>query len=301
MGMLRVSLFGTMRVTLDDSPEDLKLTQSISLLLAYLLLDRQRLHPREMLIGQFWGEYSQKQARNCLNTALWRLRSALRMGEGSYLDDYLITNEQGVGFNCHSAYWLDVAEFEEQVSRVVKQPEDSVMQEEIERLDQSLQLYQGELLEGVYTDWALRQREQKRLLYLKGLAYLLEYYKRQGAYDRSLDYGEKILAADPLREEIHREMMRLYLLTGQRALAVRQYEICRSSLSTELDVLPMEETQALYEQIAGERKLPAPLVRKDGLDKVLRELYQTHQSLAVANKRFNKAIRHLEEYLSFQK
>ncbi len=82
MGILRVSLFGTMRVARDRLQDELKLTQITGLLLAYLLLERHYLRSREMLIGRFWGEYSQKHAWKGLNTALWKLHSACRLCSG---------------------------------------------------------------------------------------------------------------------------------------------------------------------------------------------------------------------------
>ena len=48
-------------------------------------------------------------------------------------------------------------------------------------------------------------------MYLNTLACLMSL---RGEPERSLVYGERMLHLDPLREEIHREMMRLYLESG---------------------------------------------------------------------------------------
>jgi DNA-binding SARP family transcriptional activator len=106
-----------------------------------------------------------------------------------------------------------------------------------------------EVLEGFYDEWALRERERLRILYLKSQAHLLRYYSQHELYERALACGRKILDQEPLREEIHREMMRLYSKSGQRPLALRQYETCCQILETELDVPPMTETRTLHTQI----------------------------------------------------
>ena len=105
--------------------------------------------------------------------------------------------------------------------------------------------YTGDLLEGFYEDWAIRERERLRLLYLDSLATLLTHYSQAGAHDDALRCGQQILALDPLREDIHRELIRLHLQRSHRALALRQYEQCRAVLEEELGVEPMEETRAL--------------------------------------------------------
>lgn len=255
MGMLRVCLFGCVKVAYttehNTQPLDARLPRSLQALFAYLLLQRQRFHSRDTLAGLFWGDYSQERARNCLNTALWRLRRTLET-DGTSPGTYLITNYAGeVGFNLQSPHWLDVAAFEDQIHNTIARSPEDLAASDIAALESSLQLYTGDLLEGIFDDWALREREYLRYLYLRALSFLMGYYRQQGIYEQSIVCGQKILAMDPLREEIHRELMRLYQASGQRALAVRQYENCSQVLRAELGIAPMPETSALYELIAA--------------------------------------------------
>jgi DNA-binding SARP family transcriptional activator len=154
-----------------------------------------------------------------------------------------------IGFNQQSDYWLDVAVFEKKVSSVLAKPIQAMEAADTIALERSLELCEGELLEGFYDDWALRERERLRALYLKCLAHLMHYHKDQKAHEKSLNLGQRILNYDPLREEIHREMMRLFLEGGHRAMAIRQYQTCCQILEEELGIQPMEETQLLHEQV----------------------------------------------------
>jgi DNA-binding SARP family transcriptional activator len=248
MGVLRISLFGSYEVcNSDPTSVSVKLTRTIQSLLAYFLLEP-RLHSREALAGMFWKEFDTGRARNCLNTALWRLRQALEPGN-TPAGAYLLTNPYGdVGFNWESNHWLDVEIFEKSLKPAIQSPPGGSGWK-IQQIEEVLDLYSGDLLEGFYDDWVLQEREIYRRLYLNGLAYLMQAYRDQHRYEKSLACGQKLLYLEPLREEVHREMMRLFAENGQRSLALQQYETCRQVLKQELGISPMEETDRLYHQL----------------------------------------------------
>ncbi len=275
---LEVSLFGDVRVSFNQGAEEIRLTRTIQGLFSFLILHRSRLYSRDVLVNLFWGETAEDHARASLNTALWRLRNSLEP-KGTPHGTYLIINQLGeVGFNPISDFWLDVSEFEERLSKLLMLPIEHMVEEYEEEFERSLNLYRGDLLDGFYDDWALRERERLRFLYMNGLAYLMRYYERKHAYEKSLICGQRILALDPLREEIHRAMMRLYLNSDQRTLAMRQYEFCCKVLEEELNVSPMDETKVLYEQIFTHRTPRIAGVEppdRESLEKLLGHIEQT--------------------------
>lgn len=283
MTSLKIFLFGSFHLGQEGQPPSTKLTHGVQALFAYLLLQRNRCHPREALAGLFWGNQAEEKARKCLNTALWRLRSALEP-EDVAPGTYLTTTASGeIGFNRESRYWLDVAAFETQASHALARPATELEAAGIQELEQAVQLYTGDLLEGFYDDWALRERERLRHLYLSSLTCLMRYYRHHHLYESSLAYGRQVLQHDPLREEIHREMMRLYLESGQRSLAIQQYETCCEVLAQELGIPPMEETQALYHQILPHA--PRPIQKAD----------RGHASIIQQLQNLRRVIRQLDE------
>jgi len=131
---------------------------------------------------------------------------------------------------------------------------------------------------------------------LNTLAHLMRFYQQQRVYDKGLLYGQKILELDPLREEVQRDMMRLYVANGQRPLAIRQYQMCCNLLAEELGITPMEETQALYAQIADEQ-IPGPLGHASDPSDVaqtLQQLRSTSRNLERAQVQVQDAIRLIE-------
>ncbi|NMB91108.1 MAG: tetratricopeptide repeat protein, partial [Chloroflexi bacterium] len=65
----------------------------------------------------------------------------------------------------------------------------------------------------------------------------------------------RLLELEACHEEAHRQLMSLLALTGQRELALRQYERCRDALAATYDTAPQAETTALYRRI---RQAPNP-------------------------------------------
>jgi len=300
MSDLRVFLFGGVRMEYGDHPLELKAVRAIQPLVAYLVLHRHRTHSREKLADLFWGDdHDQDRARGCLRTALCRLRRALESG-GVAPETYLLTALAGeVGFNPESDYWLDVEAFEDQANEILARPVHAIEPHDAQKLENALQLYTGDLLEDFYDDWVLWERERLQRLYLNGLAHLMRYHKRLGAYKESIECAHQILACNPLREEIHREMMRLYLESGQRALAVRQYEVCREILASELQIPPMAETQALFARAVSDSVQPERRLANGEeltcVQRALQQICQSVSSLDTAQRQLQKAIQLIEQ------
>jgi DNA-binding SARP family transcriptional activator len=293
MGVLQVGLFGGVRATHTNWRTEIQLTRENQGLLAFLLLQRHRFHSREILADMFWGEHSQQKARGSLNTALWKLKKALEP-DGVPVGTYLKNSHAGeVGFNRDSQYWLDAEVFECGINKILVRPFESVQESQLGELHKVLGLYHGDLLEGLYSDWALRERERLRALYVKSLVYLLQYYGFHEVYEKAIAYGKQILELDPLREEIHRELMKLYLKNGQRALTVQQYEVCRLILDKELGIQPMEDTQRLYQQTlsgAHESGLLVTSRKEISIEQAFQQLREATRTIDQAKEQIQQAL-----------
>jgi DNA-binding SARP family transcriptional activator len=132
----------------------------------------------------------------------------------------------------------------------------------------------------------------------------MAYYRQQGAYAQSLACGQQIVQLEPLREEIHRELMRLYVASGERALAVRQYERCQAILAAELGIPPMEETQELYVQIAPRTNSQPSRSSAGGevttAQQALQQLGKALRACEMAREQVQQAIRRIERVTAGQ-
>lgn len=248
--MLKIDLFGIGQARYYDHPLASFPNQQCHHLLCYLLLNRQHIHHRDRLAAVFWGEYPTTASRKYLRNALWRLRNALQSA-GAPVEKYVLITEDSVSFSDSSPYSLDVEDFETTITQYQDIEGQHLTPEQAAHLEEAVDLYVGDLLEGVNEDWCLYDRERLRMLHLNALGKLLVFHELNGTYERGLGYGKQILALDPTREKVHRQIMRLYWLLDDHNEALAQYKTCVQVLREELGIPPMERTRVLYQQMVS--------------------------------------------------
>jgi DNA-binding SARP family transcriptional activator len=251
--MLYLYLFGHLSVASGEgamATAEVELAGRPGSLLAYLALARGRFFARSELLAALWPEQSEGATIRSLNTVLWRLRKALARPPLAQPEVVVCDRRGAIGLPHDAQLQLDVDEFSRLVTPALSRPLEQLGSEHVEQLRRGVTLYRNDILAGFTDDWALRARELHRRTLLNALGRLMQLSALAQDYARAIGYGQDILDRDALREDVHRELMRLFLLNGQRAMALHQFETCRASLRKELAIEPMRETQALYQRIA---------------------------------------------------
>ncbi|MEJ2557399.1 MAG: BTAD domain-containing putative transcriptional regulator [Anaerolineae bacterium] len=302
MGVLTIRLFGQLQVQQDDQVLDGWNSRKGQELLAYLLLHRERTHTRQALADLLWPESSTEQSMKYLRHTLWRLQTVL---------DHRIqvTDPESLGLNLKAGLWLDVLEFEQAYARVQGISGDDLDGQRAQIVQEALNLYRGDLLEGWYQDWCLFERERLQRMYLSLLEKQMAYCETHGKYELGLECGTCALRYDVAHERIHRRLMRLYYLAGDRTAALRQYERCVALLREELGVDPSERTVALYRQIRSGRLVghSQAIANRNGrtsqeappaLEEALHHLKQLQMTVAKVDRRLQEAIYAVESALN---
>jgi DNA-binding SARP family transcriptional activator len=223
-------------------------THHVAELLAFLVLHPSLNHSRLKLIDLLWPDCSEQQGRGRLNTAVWRLRVIFDTIHFAY-EDSLHTSRDYISFQPPSSMQADFDTFQ-YYARRANLAEEATSREDW--LRQALALYQGEFCEGLYADWCLLQRERLARLHLRTLGQLMHCYMQRDAHEEAVEIGQQILQVDPLREEVHRALMRCYYRLGHYTQAIQQFQTCSRLLQEELQLLPMPATTMLFSQIATE-------------------------------------------------
>ena len=249
MSLLRIEFLGDFRLFRGDVRLRGFPTATARALFSYLVLHRNRLHDRSVLAGTFWGDCSEADARRSLRTNLWRVRRTLADAAPG-AEHALVVHDHQIGFNSSADYWLDLEQFELHLAAAARAALRDVRCVELES---AVRLYRGHLLEGVYEEWCVVEQARLKTLYLQALETLMYAAAERGDLHAGLAHGERLVAHDPLRETIHRELMRLRFRLGERGAAIRQFQLCTSRLREELGVEPMRETIALHAAIVAER------------------------------------------------
>ena len=116
---------------------------------------------------------------------------------------------------------------------------------DLDDLRKAITAYHGPFLDGESDEWVLIERERLHCLYIRILIELMHQYACSGSFEDALDCGRLVLSNDALRETVQRAVMLLYVLNGQRAEAIHQFDRCYNLLRDECDVEPMPQTLRL--------------------------------------------------------
>jgi predicted ATPase/DNA-binding SARP family transcriptional activator len=233
-------------------------TQKTGTLLAYLAYHLQRSHPREELIELLWPGCDAEHGRNSLSKALSSLRQQLEP-PGVPRGDVIIADHASLRLNPGTVE-TDVAEFQAANKAAARVGSGT---EQARLLTRAAELYRGPFLSGRYDDWILAERGWLAERFFQALRRLLARLEEAADWDRALEYARRGIGADPLREEAHADLIRLFALAGQPAAALRQFQELERLLRHELGASPSRATRALARRIErlaaeGQRTLTLP-------------------------------------------
>lgn len=224
------------------------------LLLAYLALQPGHSAARVMLANLFWEDAPDPRAN--LRKTLSRLREIFsRHGA-----DPLIINTQSIALDT-TGLQIDALEIEH--LQTLATPES---------LQGLVTLLGGEFCEGIACDgeelsaWLEAERRRFSQIAEQARKSLAQHYIATGAVDAAIGISLARLADDALNEDVHRDLMQLYLHQDRIGAALKQYELCEVTLRDELGISPSAETQRVLASV--KRKAPQ---RTDGTE-LTREL-----------------------------
>lgn len=237
---LTVRLLGDFALAYHGEPVTTVKTPRLQSLFAYLLLDRQATHARRQLAFLLWPDSAEGQALTNLRKQLLYLYQALPTP-----DSFLRIERGSVQWRPDAQVRLDVEEFERALNRAAGAQGDQARL----ALADAVTHYRGELFPDCYDEWIFPLRERLREQFVYGLERLVHLCEDRQLYGAAIEYAQRLLQHDPLRERSYRQLMRLYALNGDRALALRTYHTCVTQLNDELGVEPDGETQAAYERL----------------------------------------------------
>ena len=243
--MVEITLLGPPRVIREGEPVAFDTRKAIAVLAHLALAERPR--SREVLCELLWPKHDPDHSRGALRRTLSTLRKAI--GE-----EWLDTAGDSVALRRGPGLELDVARFRELAATTGS----------LESLSEAVELFSGDFLEGFalrdspeFDHWQMGKGDGLRRELSSALRRLVEKLGARGDYEAAVPHAERWLDLDPVHEPAHRELIRLYAWTGDRAGALEQYRRCVRTLSQELGVAPLPETVAVYEQV-DDGNVPVP-------------------------------------------
>lgn len=246
---MRIELLGGLNVLLDGQAAPRFRSQKPPALLAYLAYFADRHHPRELLIEMLWPDADPEAGRNRLSVTLSRIRAHLL--ETSAAGASTIQADRFHLWIDRGLVQTDIGELEAHLASAQQPGADR-----FRHLAEALNLCRGPLLPGFYESWIASEQERICIRIQQATSDLIYLLEASGRVDEALFYAKRHVAAEPLREEAHRDVIRLLIRQGKAAEAIKQYRALERFLRDELGVGPDIETQELIHEI----RKPAPSI-----------------------------------------
>ncbi len=230
--LLEVYALGPGFVLLDDKPID-TWEGHLPRLLFFFALDRPVI-TRSEICQAFWPELDTDQAVNVFHVTKRRLHKALNMDVLVHLDGYYRINpELDIDY--------DVMHFATQLL----DGRDRSNPDRIAAWQKSIDLYRGPFLQGHSDHWILDRRADFQAGFLDALSEMAKFRLSEGRPEHALALYQRAVSENPRREDIHREIMRLFTSLGRRSEAAAHYQKMLQELNNEI----APETRAVYDEI----------------------------------------------------
>ncbi len=253
----RVQLCGRLSVEIGGLQRADRLRgRQVRLLLAYLLLNRQRHVGREELIGAIWPDLPPVSQDAALRTLLSRLRAGLGSPSLQGRDELILALPEPV--------WVDVEAATAELQGAVQALEQRDPRGAWALAQVPLNIASRGLLPGVQANWLEAPRRELEDTRLRALEVVGEAGLRMGgAQLTSVERAARALIdAEPYRESGYVLLMQALAAHGNVAEAMRVFERLRALLRDELGTTPSAGAIAAYERLLR----PARLDSADGPD-----------------------------------
>jgi len=247
---LRILFFGHFEMLCEEENITLGRNGKALTILKYLLAHRSRPVSQDHLMGWLWPESNLKKARWSLNSAIHTLRKLLSACPSPTPLNYVVLEEGYYRLCPFIQIATDVEDFDDLYERGRALERASRMEEASEHYEKAIELYRGDyLIEDLYEDWTMVERERLSNAYMDMLGRLALYYMEVGQHQESIQACYRVLEKDRCNEDSFRLLMRCYVKLGLRGRALRQYRLCEKILRQEYGTAPSPETQALSRSI----------------------------------------------------
>lgn len=214
--------------------------------LFFFFIDRP-LVTRDEIFQVFWPSLTVKDATNVFHVTKRKISERITMKVDAP-GNYELT-QYSSGFYMPSdkvVRHYDVADFQEAVEQGLVATDE---RKEESLFSRAIDLYKGPFLQTVDMPWVEERRKHLQQYYAQSLIGMGRIFLRRGDSERSLGFFSRSLREAPEREDIHREVMRLYLKQGMIQDAREQYRRLEEILHETVGIQPSRETREVYEMI----------------------------------------------------
>ena len=256
---IKIYLLQRPHIEIDGKEAFTKLNNKAFAMVLYLASKQGQAVSKEVLSEIFWPQQQEENARSNLRQNLSYIKKICTEELANLCTEEvsIISSERNVcALNENLDIKVDLIEFWANL-RAGYRADD--LETKTSLLQSAADAYQGSVLGGVYVRgsaafeaWLMCEREAVNQNLVRVCKDLAAIYQKKDLTEKAITCLKKLLQMDPLLEEVHLELMKLYYQNKERAKAICQYKECVRILGEELNISPMEETRAFYQKISEE-------------------------------------------------
>ncbi len=197
-------------------------------------------HPlitREEVFAEFWPSLPAKDATNVYHVTKRKVTERAGHESTIYSSGFYRTAP-----NVNIYY--DVTAFESAIAEGRRTPDDNAT------WTRAIKLYRGAYLHGLSMSWIVRRRSQLATDYTEALIELARNLRENDA-QHAIGLYLRALREMPHREDIHRDVMRLYAEAGHPEAVQAQYAMLTTELKRAFNIAPSRATQEFYQSLNG--------------------------------------------------
>lgn len=225
-------------------------------LLAYLALYPDQIHSREIVAERLWPDGDPAANRNRLRQKLLVLRREIQ--EAGLLEEALLNVSRDTLHLRTENISTDLTLYRRALAEAKRASSPDAKEK---YLSEAAVLYAGPLLQEYDEFWILTEREYLENRHVEILRELAALRQARGDLNGAEECLRALLALDPMREEAHTDLMRLYAAKGLPSQVRKQYQELERVLREEFDDAPSEATRQLAEEL---RKQAAVAIKSGG-------------------------------------
>ena len=242
---IRVALLGKISIIVDGQETRTFRSNRVPALLGFLLLNPGT-HPRELVAQTLWPNTPEEQARHNLRQTLLYLKQTL-----AGTADALEVSREYIGATASA--------FSSDVGALLATEKHDEFDSKKRSCEEAVSGYHGLFLPGLDDEWISEARELLSALYLRALVFLSD-AEMETNPTLALNYAEKAINEEPLRNAPRARKIRALISLGERAAAHLEYESFADLLDQELGVAPADIVREALDDAPKTRQrfIPAP-------------------------------------------
>ena len=248
---VKVTLFGNFSLTSGQTvlkEKDIYANKMVQILV-YIIVNRDTPVMSRRLNEEFWAGNS-RNPESALKNLMYRLRSRLKeLG----IEEYICTQPGGYQWNPEILVETDYEQFEKLREDLEKQTDNSVRKELCRKMIDS---YHGNISARlVYESWLQPQILKYQTMYLEAAKILSSIYEQEGDWRELELLCRKIVAQEPLDEDIQYWLIRSLQKQQKYDQAMHQYEEAKRRFYKDLGIKTLEKLQGIFQDAAADNRI----------------------------------------------